>query len=93
MAQHAQPTELVVVEVACRKAMCPVPRRQLLHTGVERTFEPEIGQELSEPGEIDAIVARIFAYLAGVGGAPQLLDDGGDVGHLIILCVTPILTR
>src|SRR5262249_39152967 len=61
MAQGTQPDELVAVKVARRKTMRAVSRQQLLHAGRERVFEPEIGQELAEPREIDAVVARVFA--------------------------------
>src|SRR6516164_9778390 len=66
MAQGAQPDELVTVEIARRKAVRPVSRQQLLHAGRQCVFEPEIGQQRAEPREIDAIVARVLADLAGV---------------------------
>src|SRR6516164_8537819 len=90
MAKCAQPDELVAVEIACRKAVCTVSRQELLHTGGERVFEPEIGQQACEPSEVDAVVARVLADLAGVddaGPRDQALDDRGDVANLIILCV------
>src|SRR5215469_1360815 len=90
MAQGAQPDELVAVEIARRKTMRAVSRQKLFHAGGERVFEPEIGQEPSKPGEIDAVVARVFADLAGVddiGSRHQALNDRSDVAHLIILRV------
>src|SRR5271166_263452 len=90
MAQGAQPDELVAVEVSCRKAVRPVSLEQLLHAGGERVFETEIGQQRSQLGEIDAVVARVLADLAGVddaGSRHQALDDRSDVADLIILGV------
>src|SRR6516165_2461517 len=92
MAQGAQPDELVAVEITSRKTVRAELRQQLLHTGGERVVEPETGQQPSEPGEIDAVVARVFADLAGVddaGPRHQALDDRGNVAHQIILRVAP----
>src|SRR6516225_8865400 len=90
MTQGAQPNELVAVEITRRKAVCAKPRQQLLHSGGERVVEPELGQELAELGEIDAVVARVLADLAGVddaGTGHQPLDEPGDIAHLIVLRV------
>src|SRR6266436_296821 len=90
MTQGAQPHELLAIEIAGRETVRAVPCQELLHAGGERVFEPEIRQQSAELGEIDAIVARILADLAGVddmGPRHQALDDRGDVAHLIILRV------
>src|SRR6266446_2298419 len=87
MTQRAQPHELLAVEIAGRETVCAVPCQELLHAGGERVFEPEIRQQSAELGEIDTVVARILADLAGVdavGSRHQALDDRGDVAHLII---------
>src|SRR6516165_1803434 len=57
MAQGAEPDELVAVEIVRRKAVCAVSRQQFLDADGEGVFESEIGQELSKPSEIDAVVA------------------------------------
>src|SRR5438132_2736251 len=88
MTQGAQPHELLAVEIAGRETMRAVPCQQLLHAGGEGVFEPEIRQQPAELGEIDAVVARVLADLAGVddaGSRHQSLDDRSDVAHLIIL--------
>src|SRR6516165_3937089 len=92
MAQSAQPDKPVAVEITSRETVRAVSRQELLHAGGERVFEPEVGQELSKPGEIDAVVARVLADLAGVddaGPRHQALDDRGNVAHPIILRVAP----
>src|SRR5271169_6177502 len=53
MAQRPQPDELVPVEIARRKAVRSVSRRQLLHAGCEGVFEPGVRQHPAEPGEVD----------------------------------------
>src|SRR5271163_905201 len=55
MAQGAQAHEPVAIEIARRKAVRAISRQKLLHAGGECVFEPEVGQELSKPGEIDAV--------------------------------------
>src|SRR6266436_5616380 len=90
MTQGAQPHELLAIEIAGRETARAVPCQQLFHAGGERVFEPEIRQQSAELGEIDAIVARVLADLAGVdavGSRHQALDDRGDVAHLIIFRV------
>src|SRR6516164_7025044 len=90
MAQSAQPDKPVAVEITSRETVRAVSRQELLHAGGERVFEPEVGQELFKPGEVDAVIARVFADLASVDNAGprhQALDDRGDVAHLIILGV------
>src|SRR5437870_3285719 len=88
MTQGAQPHELLAVEIAGRETVRAVPRQQLFHAGGEGVFESKIGQQSAELAEIDAVVARVLADLAGVddvGARHEALDDRGDVAHLIIL--------
>src|SRR3984893_194622 len=96
MTQGAQPHELLAIEIAGRETMRTVPCQQLLHAGGERVFEPEIRQQPAELGEIDAVVARVLADLAGVddvGSRHEALDDRGDVAHLIILRIAADVDR
>src|SRR6266404_9971982 len=69
MAQGAQPHELLAIEIAGRETVRAVPCQQLLHPGGERVFQPKIRQQPAELGEIDAVVARGLADLAGVDDA------------------------
>src|SRR6266404_3190123 len=88
MTQGAQPHELLAIEIAGRETVRAVPCQQLLHAGGERVFELKIRQQPAELGEIDAVVARVLADLAGVddaGSGHESLDDRRDVAHPIIL--------
>src|SRR6516225_4346226 len=96
MAQGAQSHEPIAVEVLSRKPVRAIVRQQLFHAGGECVFQPKIGQQAAKLGEIDAIVARVLADLAGidnVGARHQALDDRGNVADSVILGVAADIDR
>ncbi len=90
MLERTEANKLLALEVLLGEAVLDQLAVELLHAADEVVLKPEIGQEPAEPVEVDAVVPRIGANLAGVddlGGGDQPLDLVADVADLVVLPV------
>src|SRR5271157_5059232 len=90
--ERAQSDELISLEVLLAKTMLDHPSVQFLHPSGEVVLELEVRQKPVEQIEIDAVVAGVGAYLAGVRDlrrGNQSLDLVAHIANLIVLGVRP----
>ena len=86
--ERAKADELVALEVLLAEAVLDHLAVQLLHPGGQVVLELEVGQKLVEQVELDPVVARVGADLAGVddlGRGDQSLDLVAHVANLVVL--------
>ena len=88
--EGAEADELVALEVPLAEAVLDHLAVELLHAAGQVVLEAEVGQVAGELVEVDPVVPRVGADLAGVddpGGRDQPLDLVADVAHLVVLAV------
>ena len=86
--ERAEADELIALEVLLAEAVLDHLAVELFHAAGQVVLEPEVGQEPGEQVEVDPVVPRIGADLAGVddlGGGDQPLDLVADVADLVVL--------
>ena len=94
--ERAEADELVALEVLLAEAVLDHLAVELFHAADQVILEAEVGQEPGELVEVDPVVPRVGADLAGVddlGGGDQPLDLVADVADLVVLAIAADVDR